>query len=77
MASVVLAGGIGTASADTSGKAVDDYLRHEMAERHGIRASFFVYPKDDLAVIVLTNTQGSRPESLVEGVAQRYFARSD
>lgn len=43
----------------------------------GIRASFFVYPKDDLAVIVLTNTQGSRPESLVEGVAQRYFARSD
>ncbi|HEY0685949.1 MAG TPA: serine hydrolase domain-containing protein [Steroidobacter sp.] len=43
----------------------------------GMRASFFVYPKDDVAVIVLTNTQGSRPESLVEGVARRYFAGSD
>jgi CubicO group peptidase (beta-lactamase class C family) len=37
----------------------------------GMRAAFFVYPKDELAVIVLTNSQGARPESLVEGVARR------
>lgn len=43
----------------------------------GIRAAFFVYPKDALAVIVLTNTQGSRPESLVQGIAEKYFASSD
>jgi CubicO group peptidase (beta-lactamase class C family) len=39
----------------------------------GVRAAFFVYPRDDLAVIVLTNTQGTSPESLVDGIAQRYF----
>lgn len=39
----------------------------------GIRTAFFIYPKDDLAVIVLTNSQGSRPESLVEGIAQQYL----
>jgi hypothetical protein len=37
----------------------------------GIRAAFFVYPKDQFAVIVLTNAQGARPESLVEGVARK------
>ena len=39
----------------------------------GIRAAFFVYPKNDLAVIVLTNWQGSRPESLVNGIARHYL----
>lgn len=39
----------------------------------GIRSAFFVYPNDDLAVIVLTNWQGARPESLVEGIARFYF----
>jgi CubicO group peptidase (beta-lactamase class C family) len=43
----------------------------------GIRSAFFVYPKDDLAVIVLTNTQGAGPESLVQGVAEKYFVMSD
>lgn len=39
----------------------------------GIRVAFFVYPKDDLAVIVLTNLQGSRPEALVDGIARHYL----
>jgi CubicO group peptidase (beta-lactamase class C family) len=39
----------------------------------GIRAAFFVYPKDRLAVIVLTNGQGTRPESLADDIAHRYF----
>lgn len=43
----------------------------------GLRAAFFVYPKDDLAVIVLTNWQGSNPESIVAGIAQLYLQRSD
>lgn len=43
----------------------------------GIRAAFFVYPRDEIAIIVLTNTQGSGAESLAQGVAQRYFLTSD
>lgn len=39
----------------------------------GLRAAFFVYPKDKLAVIVLTNGQGTRPESLADDIAHRYF----
>ncbi len=39
----------------------------------GARAAFFVYPDDDLAVVVLTNLQGASPESLVEGVAAIYL----
>jgi CubicO group peptidase (beta-lactamase class C family) len=39
----------------------------------GIRAAFFVYPKDRLAVIVLTNAQGTRPESLADDIAHLYL----
>jgi CubicO group peptidase (beta-lactamase class C family) len=39
----------------------------------GARAGFFVYPDDDLAVVVLTNLQGAQPEQLVEGVAALYL----
>jgi CubicO group peptidase (beta-lactamase class C family) len=39
----------------------------------GIRSAFFVYPNDGLAVIVLTNSQSARPESLVQGVANLYL----
>ena len=40
----------------------------------GIRTAFFVYPKDKLAVIVLTNGQATRPEQFADQIAQRYFA---
>lgn len=39
----------------------------------GVRAGFFIYPDDDLAVVVLTNLMGAQPEELVEGVANVYL----
>jgi CubicO group peptidase (beta-lactamase class C family) len=42
----------------------------------GLRAAFFVYPKDELAVVVLTNWQGSNPESMVNDIAQLYLPSS-
>ena len=39
----------------------------------GLRAAFFIYPDDHLAVVILTNLQGAGPESLVEGVAKFYL----
>ncbi|MCU0648669.1 MAG: beta-lactamase family protein [Gemmatimonadaceae bacterium] len=41
----------------------------------GGRAAFFLYPKDDCAVVVLTNLQGSRPEVLAQAIAARVLAR--
>ncbi|MEO7966140.1 MAG: hypothetical protein ABIT38_19730 [Gemmatimonadaceae bacterium] len=40
----------------------------------GARSAFFVYPEDDLIVIVLTNLQGSFPETMIDGVAKYFFA---
>lgn len=39
----------------------------------GARTSIAIFPKDDLAVIVLTNLQASDPDSLVTGIASRYL----
>jgi CubicO group peptidase (beta-lactamase class C family) len=39
----------------------------------GLRAAFFAYPNDNIAVIVLTNAQGSGPEQLADSIARRYF----
>lgn len=39
----------------------------------GGRASLFIYPQDDVSIIVLTNLTGCTPESLVEGVAKFYI----
>lgn len=39
----------------------------------GMRSTFFVYPKDDLSVIVLTNLQGANPENFVDEVAAYYI----
>jgi CubicO group peptidase (beta-lactamase class C family) len=51
-----------------------DRPRHRAAGGSGgARAAFFVYPEDDLAVVVLTNLQGAGPEALVEGVAAIYL----
>lgn len=38
----------------------------------GGRSAFFVYPDDDLAIIVLTNLAGSAPESWIEGIAKSW-----
>lgn len=39
----------------------------------GMRSSFFVYPKDDLSVIVLTNLQGANPEYFIDEIAGYYI----
>jgi len=39
----------------------------------GNRAAIFIYPKDDLTVIVLTNLLGASPHSFVDGLASQYI----
>lgn len=39
----------------------------------GMRSTFFVYPKDDLAVVVLTNLQGANPELFIDELASYYI----
>jgi CubicO group peptidase (beta-lactamase class C family) len=39
----------------------------------GMRSTFFVYPKDDLSVVILTNLQGANPENFADEVAGYYL----
>lgn len=39
----------------------------------GMRSTFFVYPKDDLAIVVLTNLQGANPELFIDELASYYI----
>jgi CubicO group peptidase (beta-lactamase class C family) len=39
----------------------------------GGRAAFFVYPDDDLAIVIFTNLAGSNPEMFVDDVAACYL----
>lgn len=39
----------------------------------GFRSSFFVYPKDDLTIIVLSNLQGTNPEHFIDEMAGYYI----
>ena len=41
----------------------------------GSRSALFVYPDDDLAIVILTNLQGSSPESFMDEVAGYYFQK--
>jgi CubicO group peptidase (beta-lactamase class C family) len=38
----------------------------------GGRSAFYVYPEDDLAIVILTNLAGSQPEQLIDAVAGFY-----
>lgn len=38
----------------------------------GARSAFYVYPDDDLAVIILTNLSGAQPEQLIDTIAGFY-----
>jgi CubicO group peptidase (beta-lactamase class C family) len=40
----------------------------------GMRTAYFVYPKDDLSIIVLTNLQGANPEWFIDEIAGYYLA---
>lgn len=39
----------------------------------GARATVFIYPKDDLSVVVLTNLMGASPEKFVDKIAALYI----
>ncbi len=43
-----------------------------VAATGGTRAAFFVYPEDDLAIVVLTNLAGAFPEEFVDEIAGIY-----
>lgn len=40
----------------------------------GMRSAFFVYPKDDLSIVVLTNLQGANPEWFIDEIAGYYIS---
>lgn len=39
----------------------------------GMRSTFFVYPSDDLAIVILTNLQGANPEYFTDEIAGYYI----
>ena len=39
----------------------------------GARAAIFIYPNDDLTVVVLTNLMGASPEKFVDKIASSYI----
>jgi CubicO group peptidase (beta-lactamase class C family) len=39
----------------------------------GERAAVFIYPDDDLAIVILTNLMGASPQSFIDDVAEFYF----
>lgn len=41
----------------------------------GGRSTFFVYPDDDVAVIVMTNLVGANPQNLIDAIADHYIAK--
>ena len=41
----------------------------------GGRSTFFVYPDDDVAVIVMTNLVGANPQNLIDTIAGHYIAK--
>ncbi len=48
-----------------------------VAPTGGMRAALFVYPDDDLAVVILTNLIGASPQTFVDGVAGYYVPDMD
>ncbi|NHZ98109.1 serine hydrolase domain-containing protein [Massilia sp. CCM 8734] len=47
-------------------------VQRAVAGNGGGRSAFYVYPDDDLAVIILTNLAGGRPDQLIDTVAGFY-----
>jgi len=53
---------------------VSDHGGHQVAAGiGGRRSAFFVYPRDNLAVVVLTNLAGANPEEWVDEVAGQFL----
>lgn len=53
---------------------VSDHGGHQVAAGiGGRRSAFFVYPHDDLAVVVLTNLAGANPEEFIDEIAGQFL----
>jgi CubicO group peptidase (beta-lactamase class C family) len=53
---------------------VSDHGGHPVAAGiGGRRSAFFVYPRDDLAVVVLTNLAGANPEEFIDEIAGQFL----
>ncbi|WP_339656865.1 serine hydrolase domain-containing protein [Flavobacterium frigidarium] len=39
----------------------------------GVRSAFFIYPKNNISIVILTNLQGSHPENFIEEIANLYI----
>ena len=48
---------------------VDRSSHRAIAALGGARSALFIYPDDDLAVVVLTNLQGAQPERMLDQIA--------
>jgi CubicO group peptidase (beta-lactamase class C family) len=60
----------GPAAGYALGWQIDSYRGHRIVGgTGGARSAFFIYPDDDLAVVLLTNLQGAMPESFIHDVA--------
>lgn len=42
----------------------------------GGRSAFFVYPDEDVAVILMTNLVGANPQNLIDTIAGHYTAEA-
>jgi CubicO group peptidase (beta-lactamase class C family) len=42
----------------------------------GGRSAIFIYPKENLSIIVLTNLQGASPENFIDDIAKYYFDKN-
>jgi len=43
----------------------------------GARSALFVYPNDDLSIVILTNLQGAWPENFIDGVAAFFYQKTN
>jgi CubicO group peptidase (beta-lactamase class C family) len=64
----------GRATPWAMGWPIQDHGGHRVAAGiGGRRTAFFVYPDDDLAVVVLTNLAGANPEAFVDEIAGQFL----
>ncbi|MBI1751824.1 MAG: class A beta-lactamase-related serine hydrolase [Acidobacteria bacterium] len=64
----------GTSAPDALGwPAIRQSPHRAVAGIGGARSAFYVYPDDDLAVVILTNLRGADPEKMIDTVAGFYL----
>ncbi|MBF4518576.1 beta-lactamase family protein [Flavobacterium sp. ANB] len=51
-------------------------LKNEVIASLGVSSGMYIYPKDNLSVIILTNAQGFRPEGYLENIASLFIEKN-